>query len=90
MNEQAKALLRARKEEARHGHLPRHDLGRTLSRFSGAACGNPRGKIYGLLGLFADSNFIEVDYNKTVADVFIDAISAVAEYICEIASDAIW
>ncbi|KAJ8109811.1 hypothetical protein OPT61_g7183 [Boeremia exigua] len=45
----------------------------TIARFSGYECENPRDKVYGLLGIVKPKERLEVDYTKSVQDVFLDA-----------------
>ncbi|KAF3000836.1 hypothetical protein E8E13_006944 [Curvularia kusanoi] len=49
----------------------------TISRFSGHNCENPRDKVYGLLGIVKPKERLEVDYTKSVQEVFLDAARAV-------------
>lgn len=49
----------------------------TIARYSGYQCENPRDKVYGLLGIVRSDERLEVDYNKLVQDVFLDAARAV-------------
>jgi hypothetical protein len=49
-------------------------LGQCLERYSGNLSQDPRDKVYGLLGLVKENERPEVDYNKTVAEVYIDAL----------------
>src|SRR5690242_16376759 len=48
----------------------------TIARFSGYECENPRDKVYGLLGIVKPKERLEVDYTKSVQDVFLDAARA--------------
>lgn len=54
-------------------------LGVTITRFSGYKCENPRDKIYGLLGIVKPKERLEVDYSKTVQDVFLDFAMALQD-----------
>ncbi|KAH6642531.1 heterokaryon incompatibility protein-domain-containing protein, partial [Boeremia exigua] len=45
----------------------------TIARFAGYECENPRDKVYGLLGIVKPKERLEVDYTKSVQDVFLDA-----------------
>jgi hypothetical protein len=48
-----------------------------LFSFEGSECENPRDKVYGLLGLVKESAAIEIDYEKSVEEVFFDVINKV-------------
>lgn len=47
-------------------------------------CHDPRDKLYGLLGLSAERWRINVDYNKPLLEVYLDAICAVCEELFDI------
>jgi hypothetical protein len=47
-------------------------------------CHDPRDKLYGLLGLTAERWRINVDYNKPLLEVYLDAICAVCEELFDI------
>ncbi|KAH7072696.1 heterokaryon incompatibility protein-domain-containing protein [Paraphoma chrysanthemicola] len=51
-----------------------------IKRYSGNHCADPRDKVYGLLGLVNDVN-LQPDYGKSVEEVFLDAVRAVAPSI---------
>lgn len=61
----------------------KHYQGLRLSilRFSGYNCENPRDKVYGLLGIVKEKEKerLEVDYTKSVQEVFVDVIKALRE-----------
>ncbi|KAF1926644.1 HET-domain-containing protein [Didymella exigua CBS 183.55] len=48
-----------------------------VARYSSYQCENPRDKVYGLLGIVRSDERLEVDYNKLVQEVFLDAARAV-------------
>jgi hypothetical protein len=52
-------------------------LGNCLERYSGNLTQDPRDKIYGLLGLVEEHERPEADYNKTVAEVYVDALEII-------------
>ncbi|QDS69866.1 hypothetical protein FKW77_000452 [Venturia effusa] len=56
-----------------------HSLSYVLELFSlaGAECENPRDKVYGLQGLVDASAAVDVDYNKSVEEVFFDVLAKV-------------
>jgi hypothetical protein len=43
-------------------------------------CANPRDRVYGFLGL-VDGHLVDVDYTKSIEEVFVDAALAVDEYL---------
>ena len=45
-----------------------------ISRFSAHKCEDPRDKVYGLMGLVRESDRLEVDYSKSIEDVFGQAV----------------
>ena len=49
-----------------------------IENFSGNACKDPRDKVYGLLGLVPaeDRMLFEIDYGKSVLEVFMEAVNA--------------
>lgn len=47
-----------------------------LARFKFASSTDPRDKIFGLLGLVSEDHNIKVDYNKTVAQVFVETCTS--------------
>ncbi|KAH7069437.1 heterokaryon incompatibility protein-domain-containing protein [Paraphoma chrysanthemicola] len=51
-----------------------------VERYSGNHCEDPRDKVYGLLGL-VDEVDLEVNYEKTVEEVFLDAMEVISSYI---------
>jgi Heterokaryon incompatibility protein (HET) len=61
----------------------RYGRGRSLSyvldlfSFSGSECENPRDKVYGLLALVDQRAAVEVDYPKTVKEVYYDVLKKV-------------
>ena len=54
-------------------------LGYMLEGFAGLQCGDVRDKVYGLLSLVRSSGAIPVDYSKTSADVFFNAIRRIVK-----------
>lgn len=48
-----------------------------LFSFQGSECENPRDKVYGLLGLIKQNVAIEVDYQRSVNDVYRDVLSKI-------------
>lgn len=54
-----------------------HRLDWLSFKYSGQGCMNERDKIYGLLGLVQEENRIEVDYAKSIIDVYLDAMLAI-------------
>ncbi|KAH7089747.1 heterokaryon incompatibility protein-domain-containing protein [Paraphoma chrysanthemicola] len=47
-----------------------------LQLFSGNACGDPRDKVYGLMGLVRAAERVEVDYTKSPQEVYLDVVRA--------------
>lgn len=86
----ATALFWEKSLQRQYGHSRRHDLERILRVFSPCTCGDPRDKIFGLLGLFEDSKIIEVDYNKTVAEVLIETVSVIVRNAWEVTEASSW
>lgn len=74
-------LFYKRRDESPYGRVRSEDLELMLATFSSGKCVDPRDKIYGLLGLFHDSKLIEVDYDKSVAEVLCSAISVLARQV---------
>lgn len=81
------ALFNGRERGVRYGHLRHQRFEWILKMFSGGSCENLRDKVYGLLGLFEFSDIIEVDYNKSVGEVFIDTVSRLADNAWDIEKD---
>ncbi|KAG4429939.1 hypothetical protein IFR05_014579 [Cadophora sp. M221] len=54
--------------------LQKAPLRALLSAFSSSECADVRDKIYGLVGLAKDGGDLEIDYSKTVSEVFVDVI----------------
>lgn len=58
------------------------ELGRVINLYCDSHCQDPRDKVFGLLGLIPDTPdkrySLEVDYGKTVEEVFFDAVRALA------------
>ncbi|KAF3041126.1 hypothetical protein E8E12_007926 [Didymella heteroderae] len=63
----------------REGSFEGQDLEHILRLFSRLACGDPRDKVYGLLGLVSNSDTIKVDYEKTVVQVLLDTLFELAQ-----------
>lgn len=54
----------------------RFALHRALELFAGHECADPRDKVYGLMGIVDKMERIEVDYGKSAAEVYWDAVAA--------------
>lgn len=53
----------------------------TVGKFYDKKCENPKDKVYGLMALVQESSKVEIDYDKSVQQVYLDAImSMVTEY----------
>lgn len=55
----------------------RHLLEYLLTLHRGAGVTDPRDQVYGLLGLAKDGDLFEVDYSKSVAEVYLDAAKTI-------------
>jgi len=66
-------------ELVRHSQGESHTLVSCIDRYSRNQCQDARDKVYGLLGLTSERWRVHVDYNKTVLQVFLDALTAVCE-----------
>lgn len=53
-------------------------LAKALDRFAAMDCQDARDRIYGLLGLVAEDQRPEVDYNKSIHEAYIDAVNTLA------------
>ncbi|KAF3038990.1 hypothetical protein E8E12_004196 [Didymella heteroderae] len=62
----------------------------TIMRFVHNDCQDPRDKVYGLLSLTTDGDVIEVDYNKSVAKVFLDTVNAIFEQTWPASNQPLW
>jgi hypothetical protein len=51
-----------------------------INRFSAYDCEDPRDKVYGLLGLVSEGDKLEVDYNKSTEDIFLEVIMCVGGF----------
>jgi hypothetical protein len=60
-----------------HGKNQR-TLAHCLKHYSRNKCTNPRDKVYGLLGIVLENERPPVDYSKSVWDVYVDAVYALA------------
>jgi hypothetical protein len=61
--------------------LPMNDsmyFSKVVRYFSHFRCGEPRDKVYGLLGIACDATSINIDYTKSIKEVFLDAVHAIA------------
>jgi ankyrin repeat protein len=66
------------------GEFERKPLSSILSSFATSQCEDPRDKVYGLLSLVRSPELIAVDYSKTPARVFFDAIyHIVRDEVCQ-------
>jgi len=46
-----------------------------INGFSANACGDPRDKVYGMMGIVKEEDRFTVDYNKSVLEVYIDMVN---------------
>jgi hypothetical protein len=53
------------------------ELQQVLDRYAGMDCHDPRDKVYGLLGLVKKSERPEIDYNKSIQQVYLDVVEIV-------------
>ncbi|KAH6629704.1 heterokaryon incompatibility protein-domain-containing protein [Boeremia exigua] len=52
-------------------------LGSCILTFSGQNCQNPKDRVYGLLGMVKEGDCIVVDYNKSIYQIYVEAVVAV-------------
>jgi hypothetical protein len=51
-----------------------------IKRFAGMQCEDPRDKVYGLLGLVEEQKRPEVDYSKTLYQIYSDTVSSIYQH----------
>jgi len=73
------ALIRAKNIRTATRPVDDIPLKDALETWTGSSCADPRDKIFGLMGIVREEERIEVDYQKSVKEVFSDAVLMIAK-----------
>jgi hypothetical protein len=55
-------------------------LGSCVLAFSGQGCENPKDRVYGLLGIVQEKDRFTIGYDKTLDQIYLDAVMAVGPH----------